>query len=62
MTDTMIFIAIVASVVMACLGFVLGASVTDAYWVDHGENGGTVYHKGKFYTVKRAGGGSGELG
>lgn len=36
------------------IGFGMGARNADGYWANH-VNGGSVYHKGKFYVVKPEG-------
>jgi hypothetical protein len=36
-------------------GFWQGGRNSDWYWADHGEHGGSVHHKGKFYYVKPEG-------
>jgi len=33
------------------LGYVIGGRHADGYWADHGEHGGSVHHRGKFYKV-----------
>ena len=49
------FVVLEAVVVAFALGFCLGGRQEAWYWADHGDKGGSVHHKGKFYVVKPEG-------
>lgn len=51
----LIFLAFSAPVIALCLGFIIGGRQSDAYWASHGDDGGSVHHKGQFYRVTREG-------
>lgn len=36
-----------------CFGFIIGGRQSDEYWADHGEHGGSVHHRGRFYRVTK---------
>lgn len=52
MSDLMLA-AVCAPILALGLGFIIGGRMSDGYWADHGEYGGLVHHKGKFYRVTK---------
>ena len=44
-------LAFAVPVITLCLGFIIGGRMEASYWAEHGENGGSVHHRGKFYRI-----------